>query len=77
MLFDYAVLEQYLDGADAIGFSMLELVTSMVSGFEVSVRTTRESERVILRSFAVWRPLRQVRGGTVRLDLRARRIDLL
>lgn len=77
LLFNYAAAEQYLDGVDAIDFSMLELVTSMVSGFEVRVRTTREWERAILRSFEVWRALRQARGGTVRLDLRARSIDLL
>lgn len=77
LLFNYAAAEQYLDGVDAIDFSMLELVTSMVSGFEVSVRTTREWERAILRSFEVWRALRDAGGGSVRLDLRARRIDLL
>jgi len=77
ILFNYAAAEQYLDGVDAIDFSMLELVTSMAAGFEVRVRTTREWERAILRSFEVWRALRDAGGGTVRLDLRARRIDLL
>jgi NTP pyrophosphatase (non-canonical NTP hydrolase) len=76
LLFDYASDEQFLDGIDAIDFSMLELVTGMASRFEVRVRTTRDWERAILRSFEIWRGLRAARGGTVHVDLRRRSIEL-
>ena len=77
LLFDYAREEQYLDGVDAIDFSLLEMVVRMTRGYEVRIRTTRDWERTILRSFAIWRGLKQSHGGTVRLDLRARSIELL
>jgi hypothetical protein len=72
LLFDYASDEQFLDGIDAIDFFMLEFVTGMSSRCEVRVRTTREWERAILRSFEIWRGLRAARGGTVHVDLRRR-----
>jgi NTP pyrophosphatase (non-canonical NTP hydrolase) len=77
LLFDYARDEQYLEGVDAIDFSLLDTVVHMASRFEVRIRTTRDWERAILRSFDIWRKLRRSRGGTVRLDLRARSIEFL
>lgn len=77
LLFDYAADEQYLQGVDAIDFSMLEMVVRMANRYEVGIRTTRDWERAILRSFEIWRELKSSRGGTVRLDLRARSIEIL
>jgi NTP pyrophosphatase (non-canonical NTP hydrolase) len=77
ILFEYARDEKFLDGVDAIDSAMLELVTGMVSRFEVHVRTTREWERAILRSFEVWRALRRSRGGTLHLDLNQRTIGVV
>jgi NTP pyrophosphatase (non-canonical NTP hydrolase) len=77
LLFNYATEEHYLDGVDAIDFSLLETVVSMTRGYEVRIRTTRDWERAILRSFEIWRALKQSHGGTVRLDLRARSIELV
>jgi NTP pyrophosphatase (non-canonical NTP hydrolase) len=77
LLFDYAREEQYLDAVDAIDFSLLETVVRMTRGYEVRIRTTRDWERAILRSFAIWRGLKRSRGGTVRLDLHARSIELI
>lgn len=77
LLFEYAREEKFLDGVDAVDFSMLEMVVRMTSRFEVRIRTTREWERAILRSFEIWRSLRRARGGTVRLDLRSRTVSLV
>ncbi len=77
LLFEYAKDEKYLEGIDAIDFTMLELVAGMASRFEVRVRTIRDWERTILRSFEIWRSLRASRGGTVRLDLNNRTIVVL
>ncbi|MGA7835055.1 MAG: hypothetical protein WCA31_07575, partial [Acidimicrobiales bacterium] len=54
-----------------------EMVVRMVSRFEVRVRTTREWERTILRSFEVWRESKRARGGVARLELRAGNIEVL
>jgi hypothetical protein len=56
LIFDYA--KDDLDGVDAIDFSLLEMVVRMASRFEVRIRTTRDWERAILRSFEVWRDLK-------------------
>lgn len=77
ILFEYASEEHFLEGVDAIDFSILETVTRMASRFEVRIRTTRDWERAILRSFEIWRELSRSHGGTVRLDLRARTITVL
>jgi len=77
LLFDYAKDEHFLEGIDAIDFSVLEMVVRMANRFEVRIRTTRDWERAILRSFEIWRDLKRTRGGTVRLDLRARTIGIL
>jgi MazG C-terminal domain len=77
LVFEYAREEMYLAGVDAVDFSLLEMVGRIASHYEVRIRTTREWERAILRSFEVWRELRRNGGGTVRLDLRKRTIMVL
>jgi NTP pyrophosphatase (non-canonical NTP hydrolase) len=74
-LFEYARRERFLKGVSAIDFCELETIRALVSGLEVRVRTAREWEHAILRSFEVWRALRAHGGGTVHLDLPNRRID--
>lgn len=74
-IFEYARREKFLDGVSAIDFSALDTVRRLVAGLEVRVRTAREWEQAILRSFEVWRALRDYGGGTLNLDLPARRID--
>jgi NTP pyrophosphatase (non-canonical NTP hydrolase) len=74
LLFEYAREERYLEGVDAIDYSVLETVLRMTSRFEVGIRTARDWEKAILRSFEIWRSLRSSHGGTVRLDLHAREI---
>jgi NTP pyrophosphatase (non-canonical NTP hydrolase) len=77
LLFDYAKEEHYLEGVNAIDFSILEMVVRMTSRFEVRIRTTRDWERAILRSYDIWRELRLSHGGIVRLDLKARSIEVV
>jgi NTP pyrophosphatase (non-canonical NTP hydrolase) len=74
-LFEYARSETFLEGVHAIDFSMLETIHGLVRGLEVRVRTTRQWEQAILRSFEIWRDLRDHKGGTVYLDLNHRQID--
>jgi NTP pyrophosphatase (non-canonical NTP hydrolase) len=75
VVFEYARLERFLDGVDHLDFSLLETVRNMVSRLEVSGRTARDWEQAILRSFQVWRQLRDHGGGTLHLDLLARSIE--
>jgi hypothetical protein len=74
-LFEYARQVRFLDGVNHIDSAQLETIRNLVSRLEVHVRTAREWEQAILRSFAVWRELRDHGGGTLHLDLEGRTID--
>jgi hypothetical protein len=52
------------------------MIKNMVTHLEVSVCTTGEWERAIVRGFSVWRELRKRKSGTVGLDLDNRCISL-
>jgi NTP pyrophosphatase (non-canonical NTP hydrolase) len=74
LAFEYARKERFLDGVDHLDYSLLRMIADMASGYEVRIRTVREWELCILRSFEVWRDLRRHRGGTLELDLVARTV---
>jgi NTP pyrophosphatase (non-canonical NTP hydrolase) len=73
--FEYARSRNYLENVDHIDSVLLYNIKGLVSRFEVRVRTLRDWEQAILRSFEVWRELREHRGGSVKLDLEARTIE--
>jgi NTP pyrophosphatase (non-canonical NTP hydrolase) len=73
-VFDYARQETFLDGVEQLDSTMLRTIVSLVSHLEVRARTIAEWERAILRSFEVWRAMREHHGGTVHLDLPGRSV---
>lgn len=75
LVFSYARQARFLEGVPHLDFELLRNVLGFVSHLEVRTRTVDEWEKAILRSYNVWRQLRDHRGGTVRLDLPARTID--
>jgi NTP pyrophosphatase (non-canonical NTP hydrolase) len=74
-VFDYARHERFLEGVEHVDFSLLTAIRRLVSRLEVRERTAHEWELAIVTSYDVWRALRDHAGGTVHLDLLARRID--
>lgn len=74
-VFDYGRDERFLEGVEHVDFSLLQVISKLVSRLEVRDRSAHEWEQTILRGFAVWRELYTARGGVVRLDLEARTID--
>jgi NTP pyrophosphatase (non-canonical NTP hydrolase) len=73
-VFEYAREENFLVGVDHVDFSLLQTVKSLVHHLEVRVRTAHDWERAILRSFEIWRALRDNGGGTVRINLPSRSV---
>jgi NTP pyrophosphatase (non-canonical NTP hydrolase) len=71
-VFDYARQEQFLESVPQLDSELLRTVASLVSHMEVRARTIAEWERAILRSYEVWRQMRDQRGGIVHFDLHAR-----
>lgn len=74
VVFDYARDQRFLDGVEHIDSDLLDTIRSLVEHLEVRIRTTREWEQALLRSFEIWRRLRDNGGGTVTVDLRASEI---
>lgn len=72
--FEYASKHRFLDGVDFVDSSVLRTITDMASGYEVRIRSVREWEQAIRRSFEIWRDLRRHHGGSLQLDLLARSI---
>jgi NTP pyrophosphatase (non-canonical NTP hydrolase) len=75
--FEYAREERFLEGVHHLDFGLLQTVRNMTSRLEVRVRTIREWEQAILRSFEIWRDLRSHEGGSVRMNLPDRKIDFV
>jgi NTP pyrophosphatase (non-canonical NTP hydrolase) len=75
LVFDYARNQRFLDGAPHLDFELLRIVSGCVSHLEVRSRTVNEWEKAILRSYDIWRRLRDHRGGTLHLSLPERTIE--
>jgi NTP pyrophosphatase (non-canonical NTP hydrolase) len=74
-IFNYAQEVNFFEGTDHIDSELLRTITGMVSHLEVGVRTIKQWQDAILRSYEIWRALIKHGGGTVHLDLHKRRID--
>jgi NTP pyrophosphatase (non-canonical NTP hydrolase) len=74
LAFEYAREVSFLEGVQQLDLSFLQTVRNMASHFEVRIRTFRDWEMAILRSFEMWRALRDHGGGILHLDLPARSI---
>ncbi len=72
--FEYGREERFLEGVERLDLSLLHTVRSMTSRLEVQARTPRDWESAILRSFEMWRGLREHAGGILHLDLTYRSI---
>jgi NTP pyrophosphatase (non-canonical NTP hydrolase) len=74
-VFEYARQYQFLEDVDHVDSELLYNVKGLASHLEVRVRTIHEWEQAILRSYEIWRQLREHRAGTLHLDLTERTIN--
>ncbi len=74
-VFNYAKEYNFFEGKSHIDSEVLRTIVGMVSHLEVRVRTIKQWQDAILRSFEIWRELMKHGGGAVHLDLPARTID--
>jgi NTP pyrophosphatase (non-canonical NTP hydrolase) len=74
-LFSVAKDNNFFDGIQQVDSEVLRVVKNIVSHLEARSRTTAQWQRTILRSYEMWRPLKDNNGGTVHLDLVERTID--
>lgn len=77
LVYTYAREHKYLDGVGSLDYHLLKTIQSLVADREVSVRSLAEWERAIFAGYAVWREVREHRGGTVKVNLLERRISFV
>ena len=71
MVFKWAEQNDFFRGVQRIDSEILSHIRLMVSGLEVSARSTAEWESALLQGYAVWRELIDTGGGTVECNLDA------
>lgn len=74
-VFDYARRHDFLAGIEGLDYNLLKTIRHLTSGLEVASRSTYEWEQAILAGYRVWRDIRAAGGGSIRVDLRDRRIE--
>lgn len=74
-VFNYAREESFLQNVPQLDSDLLRTIVNLVSHLEVRVRTIAEWERAILRSYEIWRAMREHRGGVLHLNLPGRTIE--
>lgn len=63
LVFAHAAQHSYFDGATSIDNDLLKTIGMMCGPFEVRDRSAKEWETAILKSYEVWRQVRDDRGG--------------
>lgn len=74
MVFAYASQHRMLRGIGTVDYSLLRTIRDMTAHLEVSARTAAEWQDAIIQGFDVWRAVREVGGGRIRVDRAARQI---
>ena len=61
----YATEHEFLEGIQEVDWQLLRHIKKMTRQFEVKDRSTWEWKNALLKGFAIWRTLRENKGGTV------------
>ena len=76
MVFSYAERRNFLEGIEGISFEVLRTIKDMTAHLEVSCRAEREWERAIVDGFRIWRRVRGLGEGRLKVDLEHGTIEL-
>jgi len=76
MVFSFAEQHNFLEGVDQVDYELLRIIKSMTHYLEVGQCSAGQWEDAILQGFAVWRSVREAKGGRVVVDLNAASIRL-
>jgi NTP pyrophosphatase (non-canonical NTP hydrolase) len=75
--YSYAADHSFLEGLSGVDWQLLRHIKQLTANLEVRNVSTWEWNNTLLRAFAVWRELRDHRGGVVRGDLAAGTIEFI
>lgn len=68
IIFNEAKRKNYFENSKKVSKITLRIIKEMTENFEVKVRTTKEWEKAILKSYKIFRSLIQNNGGTVEFN---------
>lgn len=77
IIFNEAKRKNYFKDASRISRTTLRIIKEMTDNFEVNVRTTKEWEQAILKSYEIFRFLVENKGGTVEFDMQNKKVNYL
>jgi NTP pyrophosphatase (non-canonical NTP hydrolase) len=77
LVFAYAASHDYLRGIQRLDQHLLDTIHRLVAPLEVSIRTDADWERAILLGYAAWNHLHDHNGGSVRIDLEQRTLEVV
>ena len=69
MVFSYAEGRNFLEGSEGVSFDLLRTIKDMTAHLEVSCRTEGEWEQAIVHGFRIWRQIRDLGEGRLKVDL--------
>jgi NTP pyrophosphatase (non-canonical NTP hydrolase) len=69
LIFTYAENHSFLEGIKTLDWTWLRIIRDMTKDLEVKRCSLHEWEQAILQGYAVWRKVRQNRGGKIDCDL--------
>lgn len=77
IVFSRAKQLSFFDGIHHVDFNLLKTIQEFIEGFEVHAVPIWQWEEAILEGYAIFRKLRDNRGGKVRLDLIRRELSYI
>lgn len=75
-VWEYAKRHRFLEGVTTVDYRILKTIKDLTSGLEVKVRSGHQWEEAILAGYAVWRQVKERRGGVIEVDMETRSITL-
>lgn len=69
MIFNAAKNKEYFQNEKKISKALLKQITEMTAAFEVSIRTRKDWENTILKSYYLFRLLVENNGGKIKFDM--------
>lgn len=77
MVFNYAEQRNFLEGAQAVDYTLLQTIKTMTSHLEVSARTEAEWEHTIMTWLRIWRQVRTAGRGRIHAHLEKATLTLV
>jgi len=77
IIFNEAKRKKFFEGEQRVSKTILRIIKDMTDNFEVKIRTSKEWELAILKSYEIFRLLKNKKGGKVFFNMSKRVVNYL